>query len=237
MKINGKRAILEALQANQPIQDITLSSAMQHHQEVKKLLHSAHEKNIPIYTLSPRDFKHRYADNDTQGIVANCKDISFKPLSILNTDPTQYPKVVILDHLEDPYNMGAIIRTCEGLGINALIFGKDRQVKLTPGVIKAASGAIYHLPLIQVSNIAQAITTLKKTGYWIYGTDVTNGCNINTANINHPFALVIGNEHKGISKRISKMVDLNLHIPMRGYTDSLNVSVATGIILHTLVKQ
>jgi 23S rRNA (guanosine2251-2'-O)-methyltransferase len=235
MIINGKHAILEALQANHPLREIVLSSSTHHHQELTALLKVAKTQNIPIHTLPSQEFKQRYPENTTQGIIATSKEISFKPLSLLIDNPHQYPVLVILDHLEDPYNMGAIIRTCEGLGVNALLFGKDRQVKLTPGVIKAASGAVYHLPLIQVSNIAQSITQLKKAGYWIYGTDVTNGHDIATAQVNHPFALIIGNEHKGISKHVSKMVDLNVHLPMHGHIESLNVSVATGIILYTLV--
>ncbi len=233
MIIHGKRSILEALNANYPIREIIISTSLKRHQSVSDLIRQAESYSIPIRSVSPQAFKHNYPENETQGIVALSQSINFRPLSILS-DIDQYPKVVILDHLEDPYNMGAIIRTCEGLGVNALVFGKDRQVKLTPGVIKASSGAVYHLPLIQVSNVAQSILQLKKNGYWIYGTALNAGVDINKVTINYPFVLVVGNENKGISKRVSKMVDLNISISMVGNINSLNVSVATGILLYKM---
>ena len=234
MIINGKRAILEALQAEHPIAEIFISSTLQRHQSVTDLLVQADLNAVPVSTLSFKEFKQRYPENETQGIVAISHSVVFHSLSLLS-NAVEYPKVVVLDHLEDPYNMGAIIRTCVGLGVSALIFGKDRQVKLTAGVIKASSGAVYHLPLIQVSNIAQSIIQLKKKGYWVYGTSLDAGVDINSVTINSPFVLVIGNEHKGISKRVSKMVDLNVYISMVGNINSLNVSVATGILLYKMI--
>ena len=233
--ISGKRAILEAIYASHPVSLIVMSDSLQIHNDVDTLLQEARRQSISIQTLPAPQFKQRYP-HDTQGIIAQSRAIQTVALDTVS-DPTKSPSLLILDHLEDPHNVGAIIRTAEALGINGVNYSKDRQVKMTSGVIKASSGAVFHVPLIEVTNIGQAIMKLKQWGYWIYGTSLENAQPIDETPINSPFALVIGNEHKGISNRISKMVDLNIFIPMVGKVSSLNVSVATGILINHMIKR
>ena len=149
--ISGKRAILEAIYASHPVSLIVMSDSLQIHNDVDTLLQEARRQSISIQTLPAPQFKQRYP-HDTQGIIAQSRTLQTVTLDTVS-DPTKSPSLLILDHLEDPHNVGAIIRTAEALGINGVIYSKDRQVKMTSGVIKASSGAVFHVPLIEVTNI------------------------------------------------------------------------------------
>ena len=118
-----------------------------------------------------------------------------------------------------------------------MIFPKDRQAQIQAGVAQASSGAIYFLDIYKVVNVGQAITYLKNLGYWVYGTDVENGQSYSEVEYQYPCVVVLGNEAKGQSKRIGKLVDQNIHIPMQGHTESMNVSVSGGIVLAEVTKQ
>jgi len=155
---------------------------------------------------------------------------------LFSQDPL--PRIVlVLDHLEDPYNFGSLMRTCECLGVGSIVFPKDRQAPITPGVVQSSSGAIYYLDLYRVANVGQAILQLRDHGYWIYGTDVNTGIDIGSFTPQFPCAIVLGNEAKGQSKRVSDLTDMNVCIPMKGKIDSMNVSVSGAIILHHVSSQ
>ncbi len=143
---------------------------------------------------------------------------------------------MILDHIQDPHNMGAIIRTAAGLGIHALIYPKDRSCQITDTVSKVSSGGTECIPLLKVTNLAREIDTLKDKGYWIYGADSNQGNTLSQVRFHHPCVLVVGNEGKGLSSLLIKKLDQAVYIPMTGQISSLNVSVATGIILHAMVN-
>ena len=237
LTIKGKHAIEEALSTGSPIRHIYISQGSENNKDMRHIQLIARQKRINTTVISNQEFKQRFTDSHTQNIVAEMGAVTHIPFESILQDSTKFSKLVILDHLEDPHNFGAIARTCVALGIDAIIYPKDRQAGITSGVMKASSGAIYHIPLSRVANIGNAVDQLKRNHIWIYGTDVTTGENLSTARINEPFALVVGNESKGISNRGSKLVDLNVHIPMSGNLDSLNVSVATGIILYKFLNQ
>ena len=139
-----------------------------------------------------------------------------------------------MDHLEDPHNFGAIIRSAEALGVDAIIIPNDRCVGITSTVVKISAGAIEYLPIIRVANLNVAIEKMKKHGYWIIGTDMT-GTNYRTLDYNMPLGLVIGNEGKGMSKSIKDNCDYIASIPMTGRINSLNASVSSAIIVAEIV--
>ena len=139
----------------------------------------------------------------------------------------------MLDHLEDPHNFGAIIRTSVALGGDAIIIPNDRNVPINGTVVKTSAGAISHIPIIRVPNLNSTITKLKQDGYWIIGTDM-EGSNYRTIDYHMPICLIIGNEGKGMSKVIKDNCDYIATIPMTGKINSLNASVSCAIILSQI---
>ena len=236
MILKGKHAVLEALKNNaDSLTKIIFCEGIRFQDRVKEISELARYYQIQLVTLDKRSFEKECKDPNTQHVIAHSKSIAHMDLKELILKKDHYQKIIILDHIEDPFNFGAILRSCAAFGIEAAIYPKYRQSSINAGVIKASSGAIYHIPLISVSNIAQTMQRLDKAGYWIYGTDVNQGTPLPKFTANFPFALVIGNEKKGISKVIQKFLHDRINIPMHGKLESLNVSVATGILLYQLM--
>jgi 23S rRNA (guanosine2251-2'-O)-methyltransferase len=235
--IKGKHAVLEALRSNIVIERIMISYAIKTTTEVKEIMGLAKKNKIKIQTAPNSFFQNNFPDEtNTQGILAYVQDKKLLDLSDILNNKNKYKFVLALDHIEDPFNFGAIIRTSEIFGVNAIIFPKDRSCQITSGVIKVSSGAINNIDLIKVVNIAQSLEKLSNNGYWLYGADSNNGEDLDRVEPNAPLVIVMGNEHKGISTRVLKMLHLKLKIPTIGKTASLNVSVATGIILNKFMK-
>ena len=231
LTVKGKHAVLEALEARQPIRYIVVSSQITSRPDFKRLQSLSQQQGISVDVLRETDFQRRFPDSNSQGMVAVLKDVSFYPLDrVLKGDVSQR-KIVVLDHLQDPHNVGAILRTCECFGVDAVILPKDRQCPITGAVAKVSSGAVYHVPLIQVTNLGQALRQLREAGYWIYGTDVETGDSLYDTPLHQPMVLIVGQEGKGQSKGLRKWVHSHVHIPFEGQIESLNVSVATGVIL------
>ena len=147
------------------------------------------------------------------------------------------PLLVMLDGLEDPHNLGAILRTCDCIGADGVIIGKHRNVRLTPTVAKVSTGAIDTVKVSVVTNLAQAIKYLKKQGYWVVGTDFENSCDYREGQYDVPLVLVIGSEGFGISSLVKKNCDYCVRLPMEGSVSSLNASVAAGILLYQIHAQ
>ena len=235
--ISGKNSLKEALLSNSKLDRIIVSQSVQHQHDIASILSSANAQNVKIQVLSPQKFQDLIDEPHSGGIAGYLTDIQFMPLKTLEKSPHDYPFLVIVDHIEDPFNFGGILRTANYFGVDAVVYPKDRNSQLSPGVIRASSGAATHLNLVRVSNIGGSIKQLQKAGYWVYGTDVESGESLDSFVPAAPCALVIGNEHKGVSKRVQEMVDLNLNIRSFGQVESLNVSVATGIIVHHLSEK
>ena len=144
--------------------------------------------------------------------------------------------LVILDELEDPHNLGAILRSVDAVGAHGIIIPKRRAVPLTDGVAKASAGAVEHVPVARVANIAQTIDELKKRGVWVAGASM-DGREMYGQDLKGPLALVIGSEGKGISRLVSEKCDFLVSIPMRGKINSLNASVAAGLLLYEAYRQ
>ena len=167
----------------------------------------------------------KMVDGVHQGIVLKIADYEYKDISDIKNDI-----VVILDHLEDPHNLGAIIRTCEAAGINDIILPKDRSVQVNSTVMKTSAGCLDKVNLYQVTNLVQTINYLKKQGFWIIGTDMI-GTDYKTIDYRGKIAIIIGNEGNGMSRLVKEACDFIASIPMYGTVNSLNASVAAAIIL------
>ena len=168
-----------------------------------------------------------------QGIIIDMEDYQYTPLNkILEKE---YDKVLILDHILDPHNFGAIIRTAVASGFNAIIIPNDRQVLVNSTVVKTSVGAVFDIDIVLVTNLNNTIKTLKDNGFWIYGT-VMNGEDYRDVNYDGNVCLVIGNEEKGISKLVKDSCDFLVTIPISSKIDSLNASVAASIMIYEVVR-
>ncbi len=183
------------------------------------------------YNVVPKARLDKMVNGNHQGIVIDIFDYKYYTLDDLDSD-----FVVILDHLEDPHNFGAIIRTCECAGIKNIIIPKDRSVLVNDTVVHISAGAIEHVNIIMVSNLVNAINTLKKKGYFIYAADML-GENYQDVSYNDKKALVIGNEGSGISKLVMDNSDVIISIPMNGTLNSLNASVSAGILIYGMMRK
>ena len=167
----------------------------------------------------------KMVDGVHQGIVLKIADYEYKDISELNSDI-----VVMLDHLEDPHNFGAIIRTCEAAGVKDIIIPKDRSVKVNSTVMKTSAGCLDRVNIYEVTNLAQTINYLKKNNYWIIGTDM-EGTDYKDIDYKGKIVIIIGNEGNGMSRLVKESCDFIATIPMQGEVNSLNASVAAGIII------
>ena len=173
----------------------------------------------------------KMVDGNHQGIILEVDDYNYSDISIL--DDKKF--VVMLDHIEDPHNFGAIIRTCEAAGVDGIIIPKDRACEVNSTVIKVSTGAIENIDIIEVVNLNRSIEYLKEKGYWIVGTDMI-GTDYKKIDYSGKICIVIGNEGKGMSDLVKKNCDFIASIPMNGKVNSLNASVATGIIVFEAMR-
>ena len=169
-----------------------------------------------------------------QGIILDVMDYQYTPLNDLLKSDAQF--VVILDHLEDPHNFGAIIRTSEAALVDAIIIPQDREVQVNSTVMKTSAGALAKMNICRVTNLVQAINKLKDDGFWIVGTAM-DGTDYRQIDYSGKIALVVGNEGNGMSRLVRESCDFVASIPMRGEINSLNASVAAGIAIYEVVRQ
>ncbi|AGR40728.1 23S rRNA (guanosine(2251)-2'-O)-methyltransferase RlmB [Spiroplasma taiwanense] len=170
-----------------------------------------------------------------QGYIAEVKEYQYCELSNIYNNSKERQVILIIDQLQDPQNFGAIIRTASLFNVDGIIIQENNQVKVTPAVVKASVGTIYNIPIVKVSNLKDAINSLKNQGFWIYSSFLgKDSKSINEINFDKKTAIVIGNEATGISKKILSVSDFNFKIETSNVIDSLNVSVATGIILFKI---
>lgn len=231
MQIYGKNVALERLNSGKKIKRIYLSNKFGD----KEILSLIEKRNIDTKIMELRDLD-KMCKGLHQGIILEVEDIKTYTLEeVISNIDKEYPLVVILDHLEDPHNFGAIIRSSEAFGVDAIIIPNDRSVKITSTVVKTSVGTIEKMKIINVVNLNTAIKKLKDYGYWIVGTDM-EGEDYTSIDYKTKIAIVIGNEGKGISKLVSENCDYLAKIPMKGTVNSLNASVACGIFLSEIVR-
>ena len=230
MYIYGKNVAREKLNTNDRINKAFISTTFKEQDIINKLK----EKKVNIHFVDNKILNSK-VEGLHQGIVLEIDDVKTYTLEeFLNQNIEGNSRLVMLDHLEDPHNFGAIIRTCEALGINGIIIPNDRSVNINSTVIKTSVGAIEYMNIIRVPNLQVAIKKLKDNNFWIIGTDM-KGTDYRKMDYNMSTCLVIGNEGKGISNVIKNQCDYIVTIPMKGKIDSLNASVSCAIILSRMV--
>lgn len=231
MQIYGKNVAIEKLKSKDKIKKIYLSNKFND----KEILSLIEKRNINTRVLDNRTLD-KMCKGLHQGIILEVEDIKTYTFDeVIPNINKEYPLIVILDHLEDPHNLGAIIRSSEAFGVDAIILPNDRSVQITSTVVKTSVGTIEKMKIINVPNLNNTIKKLKDYGYWIVGTDM-EGEDYTSIDYKAKIAIVIGNEGKGISRLVSENCDYLAKIPMKGTVNSLNASVACGIFLSEIIR-
>jgi 23S rRNA (guanosine2251-2'-O)-methyltransferase len=230
MLVFGRNVARDLLKKNKKIEKVILQDNF----DDKEIISLIENKKIRVETKSKREIDN-LSNGVHQGIILFIPDYKYKELNyILDSNDNDF--IVILDHLEDPHNLGAIIRTCEAAGVKSIIIPKDRQVQINATVMKTSVGTLDNVKIVLVSNLVNTIEKLKKSGYWIVGTALDNSIDYRNINYDGKIALIIGNEGSGISNLVAKKCDYLAKIPMYGITNSLNASVAAGIMIYEVIR-
>jgi 23S rRNA (guanosine2251-2'-O)-methyltransferase len=238
--LEGRNPVLEALKADRPISKIFLAKNIERHSIIAEIIHLAQLKGIPIEHVERQSIDRQSETGANQGILAHTVSkeyVDLDQLFVISKEKNEPPLYVILDGVEDPHNLGAILRTAEASGFHGVIVREKRAVGLTPTVEKASAGAIEYVPISRVVNISQTIELLKKNNLWIVGIDQNGKTNYTGIDYKTPIAVVIGSEGKGLSDLVKKHCDFIASIPMKGKINSLNASVAAGIIMYEALNQ
>ena len=232
--IYGINPVLLAIQANR-VKKVFVSDTFNN----KNVLNTIKKAGITIEFLRKERINSLSSNRKNQGILAEVFD--YKTLSIedfINKNKNKETSVlIILDNLEDPHNLGAILRICDAFNIDGVMFKKNNQVGITPSVIKVSTGAINFVDCVEVTNLTQAITKLKEEGYWIYASDMDGSENYFDVDYANKICLVIGSEGFGISHLVKENCDFVIKIPMSGHVNSLNASNACSIIVSDIYRK
>ncbi len=223
--IYGKNVVLQALSSKRKVFNLYV---LEHN------VHVLQKNNVVKYTVVSKKKLDQMTNSGVhQGFVAEVEDYKTYSLEeIIQNNGL----IVLLDGIEDPHNFGAILRSCDACGVDGVIIGKNRSVKLNATVAKVSTGAIDNVKVCEVTNLSQTIEQLKKRGYWVVGTDVRNATDYRKMKVDVPLVIVIGNEGKGISQLVAKNCDYMVHIPMLGSVESLNASVSCALLLYNILS-
>ena len=235
--IIGRNAVLAALKAGRPAVSLLVTAAAG--KSLPHIIRECKDRKIPIKEVERAKLDEMSEMAVHQGVILLAAAASYSQLEDildLAKERDEPPFVIICDGIEDPHNLGAIVRTAEAVGAHGVIIPARRSAGLTTAMAKAASGALEYIPVCRVTNISQTIDTLKTHGLWIYGAAV-GGQVWHKADLLGPAAVVIGSEGKGMSALVEKKCDALVSIPMAGQITSLNASVAAGIIMFEIRRQ
>ncbi|OEF96399.1 23S rRNA (guanosine(2251)-2'-O)-methyltransferase RlmB [Vulcanibacillus modesticaldus] len=237
--IIGRNPVFEAIQSNRSINKIYIAEGMQK-SKVHELLSLTKEKKIITQFVPRKKIDQMVQSKNHQGVVASVAAYEYYDLHELLQNlrgKKTSPFLVMLDEIEDPHNLGSILRTADVVGADGIIIPKRRSVGLTSTVAKTSAGAIEYVPVARVTNLAQTLDKLKDEGYWIIGTDASGDRLFTEADFQTPICLVIGSEGKGMSRLIKNKCDIIAKLPMKGHVNSLNASVAAAIIMFEVFRQ
>jgi 23S rRNA (guanosine2251-2'-O)-methyltransferase len=238
--IEGKNPVLEALRTDRPVNKILLARGIKNDPAISEIMDRARNKKIPVEYVERHILDRQSIKGNSRGIIAFTASHDYVTLDELLEIPgkTGEPALFcLLDGIEDPANLGAILRTAWGTGVHGIIIRSRRAAGLTSAVARTSAGAIEHVPVSRVANISQAIETLKKNGIWVTGIEMSGKVDYASVDFTLPSAIVIGSEGKGLSPLVRKHCDTVASIPMKGEINSLNASVAAALVMHQAFRQ
>ena len=236
--VEGRNAVIELLKSNKTIEQLFIANGKMEG-SINKILGLAKDKGVIVKEVDRKKLDLMSETKAHQGVIAQIKPFKYSTVDeILNyaKQKDEDPFIVILDELEDPHNLGSIVRTAELCGVHGIIIPKRRNVGVTATVYKASVGAIEYVKIAKVTNVNSTIDELKAKNIWVYGADINGEEYSYDTNFNGACAIVIGNEGKGISKLTKNKCDKLVKIPMIGKINSLNASVAGGIMMYEVLK-
>ena len=237
-RIEGRNAVMEAFRAGKVIDKLYIQQGL-HDGPIQSILREAKKQDCIINFVSSQRLDEISETKKHQGVIANASAYEYAEVDDIPKkarDKGEDPFIVILDGIEDPHNLGAIIRTANQAGAHGIIIPKHRAVGLTATVARTSAGALNYTPVAKVTNISKTIEDLKKEGLWFVCADM-DGQPMYKCNLTGPIGLVVGNEGSGVSDLVKKNCDFTASIPMKGDIDSLNASVAAGILMYEIVRQ
>ena len=232
MNVFGKNVAKELLANNRNIKKVILQNGFNE----QSIINDIESKNIPIEYIEKRQMD-RLESGNHQGIILVIDDYKYIEERDMLNNLGENPFIVILDHLEDPHNFGAIIRTCEAAGVDYIIIPKNRSVSVNSTVMKVSTGALDNVKIACVTNLNNTIKKLQEKGVWVVGTDMEDSEPYDEIDYKTPTALIIGSEGFGMSDLVKKNCDFIARIPMNGKVNSLNASVAAGIMIYEVIRQ
>ena len=236
--IAGRNPVMEAIRSGRSIESILVAKG-ERSGSVVAIIAKAKQKNIPVKDVDSKKLDFLAKGVNHQGIVAQCAVKEYSTLEdifALAEERGESPFIIVLDKIEDPHNLGAIIRTAECAGAHGVIIPERRSAGLSYTVEKTSAGALEYMPVVRVKNISAVLQKLKDKGIWVYGADM-DGEHYKKVNFDGAVALVIGNEGKGISPLVAKDCDVIVSLPMMGKINSLNASVAAGILMYEIADK
>lgn len=236
--IFGRQPVLEALKSGAPIEKILIMFGAKG-STIDRIYALAKQRGIPVTQAAKQRFRELGEETVTQGVAAMIAAVAYVEVEDLleiarrNNEPAF---ILVLDELEDPHNLGALIRTAECAGVHGVIVSKHHSATIGQTVAKTSAGASMHVPIARVSNIAQALDELKQHGVWILGTAMEGERTYYEADYSGPIAIVVGNEGRGIRRLVKEKCDFLVRIPLYGKIESLNASVAGALVMFEVVK-
>ena len=236
--IMGRNTVLEALRSERDIHKIWIAEGATKGQ-IQQVIAVAKENKVMIQVV-PKKKLDQMVEGNHQGVIAQVAAYQYAELDDIfrkAEKKQEDPFILLLDELEDPHNLGSILRTADASGVHGIIIPKRRSVGLTATVAKSSTGAIEHVPVVRVTNLSRTIEELKERGVWIAGTDAKGSQDYRRMDGSMPLGIVIGSEGRGMSRIIKEKCDFLFHLPMVGHVTSLNASVAASLLMYEVYRK
>lgn len=238
-QIEGRNPVLEALRAGHHLNKIYILKT-ETSGPVRTIINTAHQQGIPVNPVDSQVLDRMAVTRNHQGVIAIAAEWKYATVDQILKNSTAKAEpgfLLFLDGVEDPQNLGSIIRTAEAAGVHGIIIPERRAAGLTAAVSRASAGAVEYLPVARVTNLTKTIRELKKAGLWFTGVEMNGKIELDQADLSGPIGLVLGGEGKGISRLVAEECDQIVRLPMWGKVNSLNVSVASGIALYEVRRR
>jgi 23S rRNA (guanosine2251-2'-O)-methyltransferase len=238
--VEGRNPVIELLKSGHPVTKILLAEGIKPGDAVAEILRLAQASGVPVEHVPRNILDKQSTTGASQGVIACAavkKYVSLHDLLAISTKRNEPPLYVVLDGIEDPQNLGSILRTAYAGGVHGVVIRERRAAGLTAAVARASAGAVWYMPVASVSSIAGAVEKLKENNVWVIGVDRSGQVDYTEMDFKSPAAIVIGSEGKGLSELVRKRCDFLAHIPMRGQINSLNASVAAALVIYEAFRQ
>lgn len=238
-RVEGRNPVLEALRGPREVKRIYVGKGAGKSPSIEEIFALAGNAGIPVEEIDRRRLEDMSRTASPQGVIADVEPYTYLSLGELleSVDPATSPMVLLLDGVEDPRNMGSLIRTADAAGVSAVVIGKHRAAAVTPVVASASAGAVEHVRLARVPNIPEALRRLKDKGLWVFGAEEGASTPYYEADLGLPLAIVLGGEGKGLSRLAAELCDFLVSIPMHGRVSSMNVSAAGAVLMFEAARR